>query len=217
MDGPLDRRRVLAGVATLLAGCGAGGGTDDGTATRDDEAATPSPTPPDAGTPSPTPPDTATPTPEPTATREPTATPEATDTSASPSSPTPTATPGGELDLREANVTGVAVSGSGGEYRFDVTLFHDDEGEEGFANWWQVETLDGERLGRRELLHAHGTREFTRSDTFELPDVDCVVVRGHDQTHGYGGRAMLVTVATGATRAVRQGPEPRSFAGADCP
>jgi len=136
-------------------------------------------------------------------------------------SPTATASQeagdGDELDLREANVTGVAVEESGGEHRFDVTLIHDDEGEDGFANWWQVERLDGEQLGRRDLAHAHGTREFTRSDTFELPDVDCVVVRGHDQTHGYGGQAMLVTVATGATRAVRQGTDRQSFEGADCP
>jgi hypothetical protein len=115
-------------------------------------------------------------------------------------------------------VTGVSVSRSGGEVRFDVTLHHDDDGEAGYANWWQVERLDGTRLGRRDLLHAHGTREFTRSGTFELPDdVPCVVVRGHDQTHGYGGRAALVTLDTGATRFVDQGPEPRSFSGSDCP
>jgi hypothetical protein len=124
----------------------------------------------------------------------------------------------GDLDLREANVTGVAVSPDGDGYRFDVTLYHDDEGEDGYANWWQVETLDGERLGRRDLAHPHGTREFTRSTTVAVPDgAACVVVRGHDQTHGYGGRAMLVTVDGGATRAVDQGPEPDAFASEDCP
>jgi hypothetical protein len=70
----------------------------------------------------------------------------------------------------------------GGEVEFSVTLYHDDEGEDGYANWWQVERLDGERLGRRELLHAHGTRKFTRSETIAAPgDVDRVVVRGHDR------------------------------------
>ena len=130
-----------------------------------------------------------------------------------------TATTGGELDLREANVTGVSVSSrSDSEYRFDVTLYHDDEGEDGYANWWQVETRDGERLGRRELLHAHGTREFTRSETLEVPtDADCVVVRGHDRTHGYGGQAALVRVSTGASRFLGQGPERASMADVDCP
>jgi hypothetical protein len=118
----------------------------------------------------------------------------------------------GELDLREANVTAVSFSGNGGTYRFDVTLIHDDAGESGYANWWQVETLAGEQLGRRTLLHPHGTREFTRSEMIRIPSgVEEVVVRGHDQTHGYGGQAMIVNLRTGETEAVRQGPEPRDF------
>ena len=131
----------------------------------------------------------------------------------------PTGATGGELDLREANVTEVSVSTqSDSDYRLDVTLHHDDDGEDGYANWWQVETRDGERLGRRDLAHAHGTREFTRSETVAVPaDVDCVVVRGHDQVHGYGGRGALVRVSTGATRFVDQGPERASMAGVDCP
>jgi hypothetical protein len=117
-----------------------------------------------------------------------------------------------DLDLREANVVGVTVDSTETEWRFDVTLIHDDDGEEGFANWWQVETRDGESLGRRELLHAHGTREFTRSKTISIPDtVSDVVVRGHDQTHGYGGQAMIVTLETGQTDAVQQGSDPDSF------
>ncbi|MFC6953233.1 hypothetical protein [Halorubellus litoreus] len=125
----------------------------------------------------------------------------------------------GALDLREANVTGVELESQGdGRVRFSVTLYHDDEGEEGYANWWTVETRDGEELGRRELLHAHGTREFTRSETVSVPiDVECVVVRGHDETHGYGGQAALVSVSTGATRFVRQGSERSSFADVECP
>ena len=113
------------------------------------------------------------------------------------------------LDLREANVVGVTVEAQGdGQYRFDVTLVHDDDGEDGYANWWQVETTDGERLGRRELRHAHGTREFTRSETVAVPEgVTRVVVRGHDQTHGYGGQAMVVDLASGETQVVRQGAE----------
>jgi len=123
------------------------------------------------------------------------------------------------LDLGEANVTAVGVEpASGGAYRFSVTLYHDDDGEDGYANWWQVESLGGERLGRRELLHPHSTEPFTRSETVEVPDgPDCVVVRGHDQTHGYGGRAMLVNPGTGATRALDQGPERRSADERACP
>jgi hypothetical protein len=134
-----------------------------------------------------------------------------------------TATDGGtaendDLDLREANVVDVTVDRDGRSFGFDVTLYHDDDGEDGYANWWQVETLDGDRLGRRELLHAHSTAPFTRSATIEIPEgVTCVIVRGHDQKHGYGGQAALVNLDSGEARFVRQGPTKRSFDASECP
>ncbi|MGQ4556521.1 hypothetical protein [Halobellus sp. GM3] len=122
------------------------------------------------------------------------------------------------LDLREANVVDVAFERQNGAFAFDVTLHHDDDGEDGYANWWQVERLDGTRLGRRELLHAHSRQPFTRSDTVEIPeDVTCVAVRGHDQTHGYGGRLVLANLDSGATRPVDQGSERRAVGEIDCP
>jgi hypothetical protein len=122
----------------------------------------------------------------------------------------------GDLDLREANVVGVEFERSGDAYRFSVTLYHDDDGEDGYANWWQVETLDGTRLGRRDLLHAHSTAPFTRSETVSVPaDTGDVVVRGHDQTHGYGGQAVVVDLETGTTHVVAQGPEPRDLSAFD--
>jgi len=123
------------------------------------------------------------------------------------------------LDLREANVTEVTVEATDeGDYRFGVTLYHDDDGEDGYANWWQVETLNGERLGRRDLRHAHSTQPFTRSDTISVPDgVSCVVVRGHDQLHGYGGQALAVALPAGETSAVRQGSDRRAVDTSDCP
>jgi hypothetical protein len=131
---------------------------------------------------------------------------------------TPTDINDSELDLREANVTAVELERADGGYRVSVTLYHDDDGEEGYANWWQVETVEGDRLGRRDLAHSHGTQEFTRSETIEIPDgVDCVIVRGHDQTHGYGGRAVLAALDSGGTRPLSQGPEPTEFDGSDCP
>lgn len=113
------------------------------------------------------------------------------------------------LDLREANVTAVEwEKTSAGTYRLAVTLYHDDDGEEGYADWWQVETLDGNLLGRRKLLHSHGTREFTRSEVVEIPEnVTRVIIRGHDQTHGYGGRAVVLNLETGEIRAVDQGSD----------
>ncbi len=131
---------------------------------------------------------------------------------------TPTAAGTDELDLREANVVGVEFAGGDGSYDFDVTLHHDDGGEEGYANWWQVERLDGSQLGRRDLLHPHSQQPFTRSATVDVPaEVSCAVVRGHDQTHGYGGRAVLANLETGETVGVTQGADPQSFDDGDCP
>jgi len=127
-----------------------------------------------------------------------------------------TTTPGESLDLREANVVNVTVEErDSGAYDFAVTLYHDDDGEDGYADRWVVEALNGTELGARELLHAHSTEPFTRSTTVAVPEnVTLVVVRGRDQTHGYGGQAMVVNVRTGATQAIRQGPERRDLA--DC-
>jgi hypothetical protein len=123
-----------------------------------------------------------------------------------------------DLDLREANVVDISFEGQNGAYTFDVTLHHDDDGEEGYANWWQVERLDGARLGRRELLHAHSQQPFTRSETIEIPEeTTCVVVRGHDQTHEYGGLAIVVNLDSGETRLRDQGSERQSFDASDCP
>ncbi len=105
-----------------------------------------------------------------------------------------------DLDLREANVLDVRfVKLDDYKVRFDVTLFHDDDGESpSFADSWQVEDLDGIVLGERILAHSHGTTPFTRSATILIPEgIDLVIVRGHDMEHGFGGQAALVNMATG--------------------
>ena len=196
----LSRRRFLPSLLVLVAGCS---GPSDGESGSESE---PTDTMSPAGTP---------PTSQGSATTDaPTRATAASDTASSAATETETTaeTVESDLDLREANVVGVEFEQSGGSSRFSVTLYHDDDGESGYADWWQVETLDGEQLGRRTLLHAHSTAPFTRSETVSIPDgVRYVVVRGHDQTHGYGGQAMVVELGTGATEAVRQGPEPQDF------
>jgi hypothetical protein len=195
---PTRRHLVGALTATVLAGCSAG---DDGPDPSDTDASTTRSTADattSAGTAGPEPTSAGTAGPEPTSAG--------------------TAGSGAGPDLREANVTAVAVSTASDGVRFDVTLYHDDAGESGYANWWVVETRGGEELGRRDLAHSHGTREFTRSATVSVPEAfECVVVRGHDQTHGYGGRAALVNLDSGAMRIVEQGGERQSFDAGDCP
>jgi hypothetical protein len=117
-----------------------------------------------------------------------------------PTQTTQTAEIGKELDLREANVLEVEFEHLGdGNYRFDVTLFHDDDGEAPmYADSWQVWDTEGNILGERVLTHGHGTRPFTRSATIEIPvGIVIVLVRGHDMEHGHGGQSMRVNLESG--------------------
>jgi hypothetical protein len=114
------------------------------------------------------------------------------------------------LDMREANV--LSVEYDAGQARFDVRLVHADDNENGYADWWQVETLEGNMLGRRELTHAHGNDPFTRSHFITVPaGIEYVVVRGHDQTHSYGGQAIVLELSTGSQDEIDQGAEPLDF------
>lgn len=119
----------------------------------------------------------------------------------------------GEVDLTEANVTNTTFTKlSGQEYSFSVTLYHDDDDEDGYADAWQVEELNGNILGTRILTHAHGTVEFTRSHTISVPDkVDTVVIRGHDQIHGLGGQVMILSLSNNSQVIINQGANPLNF------
>ncbi|RLM56741.1 hypothetical protein DVK02_09650 [Halobellus sp. Atlit-31R] len=213
----LSKRRLLAGVASVfvggsLAGCSEQSNGSEATEGTETEPAEGTETEPAEGTETEPAEGTETGATEGTET-EPA---ERTETGATEEEPS--TSPDSTLDLREANVVGVAVEGEAGQYTFDVTLHHDDAGEDGYANWWQVERLEGTRLGRRELRHAHTQQPFTRSATIEIPpDVRCVVVRGHDQTHGYGGQSMIVNLETAETRAIAQGADPLGATERDCP
>ena len=106
------------------------------------------------------------------------------------------------LDLHEANVISVSIKNLGnGTYRFNVKLQHDDEGESpNFADYWQVEDLNGQVLGKRILAHSHSNVPFTRTETISIPEgVTQVVVRGHDMNHGFGGQAMSINLLSGET------------------
>ena len=114
------------------------------------------------------------------------------------------------LDLREANVVSVQYDAT--QSQFDVTLIHADDDEAGYADWWQVESLDGSLLGKRELSHAHGNEAFTRSQIIAIPQGnDYVVVRGHDQIHGFGGQAIVLEISTGKQEKILQGGESVDF------
>jgi len=123
-------------------------------------------------------------------------------TKASPTLDLPSTAEHSDLDLREANVIAISTEALGNNnYRFIITLQHDDEGEAPkYADYWQIEDLNGNILGKRVLTHSHSNEPFTRSKTITiLDDIFIVIVRGHDMIHGFGGQAMRINLLTGET------------------
>jgi hypothetical protein len=98
----------------------------------------------------------------------------------------------------EADVVDVkAVRRQDRTYRFEVSVRHQDEGWEHYADRWDVVAPDGSLLGTRTLLHPHENEQpFTRSlDGVEIPaNVERVTVRAHDKVHGYGGLTVEVNI-----------------------
>lgn len=148
----------------------------------------------------------------PTALPEPTATTLPTPTSTPQSEPSPTAPPPapdtpepaanglvipGNPDLDYAQVLFVKASqSSDGTWRFDVTVRHDDQGWEEYADAWQVVHPDTEEvLAERILLHPHDNEQpFTRSESNIVipPELTLVIVRAKDNVEGFGGQEVIV-------------------------
>lgn len=111
----------------------------------------------------------------------------------------------------ETDVVSFQYRRDGSTYEFIVGL-EPPEGTGG-ANWWQVETLDGAQVVRKEFSEPRTGRRFTSSKEAELDDgTSAVVVRGHDVDSGYGGQVMLAHLHDVKIRLETQGHEKRSFA-----
>lgn len=98
----------------------------------------------------------------------------------------------------EADVVAVEIVAEGeGRFRFDVSVRHDDEGWDHYADSWEILGPDGAVLGTRVLLHPHESEQpFTRSLTgVAIPEtVRAVTVHARDKVHGFGGREITVAV-----------------------
>lgn len=95
----------------------------------------------------------------------------------------------------EADVVDVKARMSGSSWTFDVTVLHDDEGWNHYADKWDIVAPDGTVLGTRVLAHPHENEQpFTRSlSGVSIPDsVSNVIIRAHDSIHEYGGKEMKV-------------------------
>ncbi|MEO0435935.1 MAG: hypothetical protein AAF098_03405 [Pseudomonadota bacterium] len=81
--------------------------------------------------------------------------------------------------------------------RFSVTVRHDDEGWDHYADRWDVLTLDEVVLGTRVLAHPHEKEQpFTRSlRKVRIPqEVKAVIIRARDSVHGFGGLEVHVAI-----------------------
>lgn len=80
---------------------------------------------------------------------------------------------------------------------FAVTVRHEDEGWDHYADGFEILGVDGEVLGTRVLRHPHVNEQpFTRAlQGVEIPEsVTEVRVRAHDSVHGHGGEEKTVTI-----------------------
>jgi hypothetical protein len=82
-------------------------------------------------------------------------------------------------------------------WTFDVTVAHPDTGWADYVDGWHVETVDGEILGTRILLHPHvGEQPFTRSlSRVSIPEsVTEVIIRSHDLVSGYSSGDLIINL-----------------------
>lgn len=97
----------------------------------------------------------------------------------------------------KANVEAVKVTKDGKTYRFSVTLRHNDQGWDHYADRWDVVGKDGSVYGERVLAHPHDNEQpFTRSlSGVVIPEsVKEVIIRANDSVHGLGGLEKTVTL-----------------------
>ncbi len=99
----------------------------------------------------------------------------------------------GEADVVRVKVT----QQSNGDYSFQVTVRHNDEGWDHYADAWNVGGEDGTIYSTRVLAHPHENEQpFTRGKSgVNIPEgVKSVIVRAHDKVHGYGGKTKEVVL-----------------------
>lgn len=98
-----------------------------------------------------------------------------------------------------AQVLSVTITNKGGNsYLFSVTLKHNDQGWNHYADAWDVIDADtGKVLATRVLQHPHDKEQpFTRSlSNIVIPSTTKkIIIRGKCNVHGYGGKTIEIGV-----------------------
>ena len=90
------------------------------------------------------------------------------------------------------------VSRSNRQWDFHVSVFHNDEGWDHYANVWQiVDPADGAVLGERVLAHPHDSEQpFTRSLTgITIPNgTGEILIRSRCNLHEYDGKEIRILI-----------------------
>ena len=97
----------------------------------------------------------------------------------------------------DVEIVKVEAVQSGGAWRFDVTLRHDDTGWEHYADGWDVLAPDGTSLGLRVLVHPHVNEQpFTRSlGGVVIPEgITAVTIRARDNVDGWTDTPYLLAL-----------------------
>ena len=99
-----------------------------------------------------------------------------------------------ELDRDYAHVMRVVAQQRNGAWRFDVSVYHGDDGWNHYADRWVVVDAEtGEEYGKRVLAHPHVSEQpFTRSlSNVRIPeDVQAVIIKAACNVHGFGGTTL---------------------------
>ncbi|MFV2058087.1 MAG: hypothetical protein ACC707_16600 [Thiohalomonadales bacterium] len=83
-------------------------------------------------------------------------------------------------------------------WSFDVTLRHDDEGWDHYADAWRVVGPDGKEYATRTLFHPHDNEQpFTRSlGNVQIPaNIDTIYIEAHDKVHGWSSEKFTVKLS----------------------
>lgn len=109
----------------------------------------------------------------------------------------------GQVEIVQAEFEAAASS-----WTVRVTLLHDDNGWDHYADAWRVVDEDGNELGVRTLYHPHENEQpFTRSlSGVSIPaSTKIVYVEAHDKVHGWSKQRVRVdlTKSTGERYSVR--------------
>lgn len=94
----------------------------------------------------------------------------------------------------KASVVDATATCKTGICNFSVTVQHDDDGWDHYANRYEVLDKEGKILGTRVLAHPHSPEPFTRSlYNITIPEgTDKVILRAHDSVHKYGGKEFTI-------------------------